>query len=96
LCESVIALHFHCLFSPRAWLSLTDQSAVSAFTCGGFFNQRVDLTASLDAKAAEGELFPKTRGLNAEAECPDRAGQTRAEAATVTGRGQNGIVPGKL
>lgn len=39
-----------------------------------FFNQQVYLMASLDTKAAKGELFQKLGGLKVEARCLDGAG----------------------
>lgn len=52
--------------------------------------------ASLDTKAAKGELFQKLGGLKVEARCLDGAGWISTEGATITGQGQRGIIPGKL
>lgn len=64
LCESVNALHLHCPFSPKAftvWDFFNRPICSISFhlrVCF-FLNQQVYLMASLDAKAAKGELFQK-------------------------------------
>lgn len=78
-------LHLHCLFPLKAYVvwdffnrpicNISFQLCFVWF----FFNEQVYLMASLNTKAAKGELFPKTGGLKVEAGCLDRAGRICAK-----------------